>query len=747
MSAEDFEGRAIEAEVFWEQLVELEDGSISPIEREKLMTLLNESEAARHLYAEFFMHSEGLAAEARFLDEQGRLPIFSDSDRSSQLFMRSLLVAAAVLILGAIVASLIMLKTPNTPLFSATSTADAKWAINDVEQDTNTDELTVAAGSTVRITSGTLKLHLESGTTMVLQGPARVSFPELSKPVLESGWLWIDSGDTNESFEVSTPGLLVRDIGTRFGVRVPDQGPTEVHLIEGKIEILERASGELITAFEPKQGGLGIPLLGEPMTIPLARDPFPELDQLLADKANYTTTIRSQNPTGYWKLDLPDQANLANEISGGITGGRHEKIQISQSGLTPSAGFHGFQNSNLAANLSGKLGHTAISLGVTPVHEGILFSDDFSGGITPLHGTTPNQTTRNTKWVSSRFFQADGTITQGPGSATLAFEPLDGCRYTLDASFNGIRGSGDQWLAIGFANGQSSDNSHTNRFVEGSPEGRAWMLIRNINATIHNMAHTRGIGDAVPWTSTHAQTTGEDFDLRIVLDTTKGAGSWTATWFAKKTNDPQYTCVRPASPLISEMIGSIGIAASGSDITGAISHFSLRAEQMPGVTSGHHLADGRAQLARREGALSFWVRCQKQPGQRAILCAAGDDPSDDSLHASVEADGRIAFFMENGRYDVLMTSQKSITDDRWHHLVLSWSPTSVDLYLDGKRVARDNEGRAMQQGILTELRFGSGPNGTKSAPFQGSLDEIALWDRPLEAAEVLHQFQSAKGSE
>ncbi len=735
----------IDALVLWEKLVDLEDGSLLPDECEEVMNLLEESKAARRLYAEFFLHSEGLAAEARFLDEQGRLPVLFDAARSSRLFFRSFLVAAAVLVIGAIVASLVMLKKPEPVLLSAASTADARWTVDGLVQNPNADGVTVGEGATVQVTSGTLKLLLESGASMVLQGPARVSFPQLGKPVLDYGWLWLDSGESDESFEVRTPELIVRDIGTRFGVRVTGQGPAEVHLIEGKIEVLERATGKEITVFEPKQQGLLVQVLGEPMTIPLARDPFPDLAKLLADKANYATTIRSQSPTGYWRIEGRDSDRLINEISGGVTGGRHHGTQVVGNELTKAAGFEGFDDGNLSVVLLGEPHGSGISLGMTPVHEGVLFRDSFSGGVTGLHGRAPEQTMEGVKWVSSPAFRSDGEIGRGPGSATLAFEPRDGCLYTLDASFAGIRGDDDHWLAFGFANGQSSEVGIFNRFVSGSPEGRLWMLARGDQSTSPNMTHTRGTGDGVEWGGPLVDARGGGFDLRIVLDTTSGSGMWTASWYAKRTSDTDYICVRADSPLVSEMIGSVGLAASGGNATGIIKSFSLQAERMPNEKAGHQLAEGRAHMARREGAVSFWVRRAEAGGRREVLWSAGDDPRDGSMQARLEADGRVTFFMENGRYDVLLTSQRSLADGRWHHVAMSWSSSSVDIYLDGQRVARDNEGRSMQQGILTELRFGYGPNGTENAPLKGSLDEIAVWDRPLEAAEVLHQFQSAKG--
>ena len=51
----------IDALVLWEKLVDLEDGSLLPDECEEVMNLLEESKAARRLYAEFFLQTEGLA--------------------------------------------------------------------------------------------------------------------------------------------------------------------------------------------------------------------------------------------------------------------------------------------------------------------------------------------------------------------------------------------------------------------------------------------------------------------------------------------------------------------------------------------------------------------------------------------------------------------------------------------------------------------------------------------------------------
>ncbi len=63
-----------------------------------------------------------------------------------------------------------------------------------------------------------------------------------------------------------------------------------------------------------------------------------------------------------------------------------------------------------------------------------------------------------------------------------------------------------------------------------------------------------------------------------MLDTTGGAGAWTATWFAKLPTDAGFSKVRPAGTLLDENITSVGIAYSSTNVEGNISSFRLISE-------------------------------------------------------------------------------------------------------------------------------------------------------------------------
>lgn len=232
----------------------------------------------------------------------------------------------------------------------------------------------------------------------------------------------------------------------------------------------------------------------------------------------------------------------------------------------------------------------ALAFAASPSQAAILFADDFSGGTGDLAGTTPDTTTGAAAWVAPPTnFLADGTIGgTSAGTATLAFAPVDGLVYTLDASFTSITGDGN-WIPFGFVNGQSASNSTSgvseNRFLENQTVGIAWMFARGDNSTnantafLGNDATNVGNSDGTSWSG--GPTNGGNIDMRVVLDTTGGTGNWTATWFAKQDTDGSYTTVRGSTGLLDESITSVGFGKSSDAVSGTITSFSLNSIPEP----------------------------------------------------------------------------------------------------------------------------------------------------------------------
>jgi hypothetical protein len=234
----------------------------------------------------------------------------------------------------------------------------------------------------------------------------------------------------------------------------------------------------------------------------------------------------------------------------------------------------------------------------------VIYEQSFTpgAGTAGLNGTTP--TTGANNWVASNArFQADGDILEGgtttstaAGSATLSFAPANGLVYTLDASFRNAAGTvnaatpnENDWFALGFAKGQSTGQSTGDRFININVIGKAWMLFRAANtANVNNATQlgsaTVGNTSSADWSDpTLAATYGGGMDMRVVLDTTGGAGAWTATWFAKLPASGSFTEVRAATALLDEDINSVGVAISGRGVDGDLSYFRLTSVPEPGT--------------------------------------------------------------------------------------------------------------------------------------------------------------------
>lgn len=523
-------GEEPEVSDLWMDLQDLEDDVLEPGRREELMRLLDESPAARRTYFEYFQQSAVFKMEGAKMHEQGLLPVADLSLQSRRLFQRSILAAAAVILALAVVATLIAVKQPEPGLLRAAVAADTQWSVDGVRQDAGTAEPTVVEGSSVQVQSGTVSLTLESGARIVLQGPTRASFPDLRQPVLKSGWLWIDSGEReDESFAVAARGLVVRDIGTRFGVRVPEGGPLEVHLVDGKVVVEDADGSDPALTLVPSGRGQAIHSLDKVESLDLDPDPFPGLAALLEAPATYQTTVRSQGPVGYWRLDDTAGRAFANEILDDAPAGSGLVVTRGEAGPRGAGGFHGFDDENLAVLLTG------------------------------------------------------------------------------------------------------------------------------------------------------------DAEKSVLLDLDSGRG-----------------------------------------------------------------------VSRREGAVSFWIRRPAGLEAGEALWLAGETysgritPEQAILFTELTGSGHVRFCIENGKFDVALTSTRSIADGGWHHVVASWGPSSVDLFIDGKLAARDVDSRILKEGTFSGryVRFGKPSLDLRASGmgvFKGWVDEITLWNRPLSHAEVSRQFQSARG--
>lgn len=97
----------------------------------------------------------------------------------------------------------------------------------------------------LRLESGLAVIALNSGATVLVEGPADLSIEAGNRLFLKSGRLTAEVPPLASGFTVNTPRLNAVDIGTRFGVSVEGNGDSELHVMEGEVEV-SRTSGNAV---------------------------------------------------------------------------------------------------------------------------------------------------------------------------------------------------------------------------------------------------------------------------------------------------------------------------------------------------------------------------------------------------------------------------------------------------------------------------------------------------------------------
>lgn len=107
-------------------------------------------------------------------------------------------------------------------------------------------------------------------------------------------------------------------------------------------------------------------------------------------------------------------------------------------------------------------------------------------------------------------------------------------------------------------------------------------------------------------------------------------------------------------------------------------------------------------------------------------------------HIYMDASGRVNFGVYPGTSRVIQ-SAKAYNDDAWHYVVGSMGPDGMELYIDGVRVGADPT-TTWGQNYWGYWRIG-GDNSWSGAPyFTGSIDEVAVYPKPLTASQIRNRY-------
>lgn len=209
-------------------------GTISDSEMDELNALLEQEREARNELVDVLNLDSALSSIAAGwgLDEVETIEPFPSRSTTG---IRALIAfgAAAVAVLALFFVFLVSAKN-DVPFATVENGIGVEaFAKGDVLFN---DEVVLAAG--------TLELRTARGAKVVIEAPAEFRWESEQKLYLMSGRLAADVPPAAKGFTVITPDGEAVDLGTKFGVDVPREGDSEIHVFEGEVIAQSSSDGE-----------------------------------------------------------------------------------------------------------------------------------------------------------------------------------------------------------------------------------------------------------------------------------------------------------------------------------------------------------------------------------------------------------------------------------------------------------------------------------------------------------------------
>lgn len=87
----------------------------------------------------------------------------------------------------------------------------------------------------IELQRGFAQISLGFGADLSLEGPCRVTLLAEDRVALDRGSLAVRAAKWATGFEVETKNMIAKDLGTWFSVQSDNNGPAEVHVLEGEV--------------------------------------------------------------------------------------------------------------------------------------------------------------------------------------------------------------------------------------------------------------------------------------------------------------------------------------------------------------------------------------------------------------------------------------------------------------------------------------------------------------------------------
>lgn len=245
--------------------------------------------------------------------------------------------------------------------------------------------------------------------------------------------------------------------------------------------------------------------------------------------------------------------------------------------------------------------------------------------------------------------------------------------------------------------------------------------------------------NAFNW-SEHGVTTGDG-------ETLKDTSSLVAQWNFNETSGTTATnnagsCGASCNGTLSNMTTSGQDAAVNSGWTANNKRWGAGALMFDG--SNDYINFGDVELVTgNQMSIEAWVFIRSLTEYESILSKNASTYAF-ALHGDTTT-GKLRFWVDNNDYTTDAESDNTLTDGKWHYVVGVYDGTlasaNTKMYIDGKLQAKTANQTITIPNTADPLVIGA-YSATPAGPFDGIIDSLRLYSRPLTASEIISNYQA-----
>lgn len=148
----------------------------------------------------------------------------------------------------------------------------------------------------------------------------------------------------------------------------------------------------------------------------------------------------------------------------------------------------------------------------------------------------------------------------------------------------------------------------------------------------------------------------------------------------------------------------------------------------------------------QQGTISAWINTTASESSQTILNTSDATVDNKWLNLRVDGDtGHLRFIANNGGTNSITTGSTDINTGSWVHVAITCNGSAYSLYVNGSAETltdSNNDGAWFGDFSLTNISIGRQVRATVSAlPFNGNIDEVAVWDSALSAAQITNIYK------